>query len=283
MPDFFSKRNYLIILGLVFVSMAILTIHYREGESGPIHRLQRFTMAATAPVQAAVSNALQPIRDGWDYLAHFGDLKRENRDLKREIGELRQTVADLTSLKSENRRLRKMIDFKNKEHYPSIPAHVIGKPASNWRSSVVIDCGIKDGIEQGMPVVAAGTLVGQVTEVSQRAAKVTLLNDVQSGVSVQVERTSEVGIVKGQLRNQRLVLQYISRDSTIKQGDRIVTSGLGGLFPKGFYVGKVIKVSQSVYSLHKIVEVAVPVNFANLEEVLVVQYKGDFNFTQGSR
>ena len=283
MPEFFSKRNYLIILGLIFFSMAILTVHFREGENGPIHRLQRLVMAATAPAQMAVSSSLQPVRDGWNYLAHFGDIKRENRRLKTEIGELRQTVGELQSLKSENMRLRKIVKFKDKAEYASVPAHVIGKPSSNWRSSVVIDCGLNDGIDRGMPVVVGGTLVGQVTEVSGGAAKVTLLNDVQSGVSVQVRRTSEVGIVKGQLKNQRLVLQYISRDSSIKQGDKVVTSGLGGVFPKGLDVGKVLKVSQSVYSLHKIVEIAVPVNFADLEEVLVVEYKGGFDFSQGSR
>ncbi|MBS3908828.1 MAG: rod shape-determining protein MreC [Actinobacteria bacterium] len=283
MPEFFSKRNYLIILGLIFFGMAILTIHFREGEDGPIHRLQRLVMAVTAPAQMAVSSSLQPVRDGWDYLAHFGDIKRENRRLKTEVGELRRKVGALQSLKSENTRLRKIVKFKDKAEYASVPAHVIGKPSSNWRSSVIIDCGLDDGVDRGMPVVVGGTLVGQVTEVSGRAAKVTLLNDVQSGVSVQVRRTSEVGIVKGQLKNQRLVLQYISRDSSINQGDRVVTSGLGGVFPKGLEVGKVLKVSQSIYSLHKIVEIAVPVNFADLEEVLVIEYKSDFDFGRGSR
>jgi len=276
MPEFFNRRNYLIILGLVIISMTILTVHSREGENGVIHRAQRVVMAATSPLQAAVTTALQPIRDGWEYLIHFGDLKRENRELRKEVVELQRENTALRSLKGENDRLRRIIDLKEKEGYEGVAARAIGKPVSGWQSSIMVDRGLKDGIKRKMPVVVGGGLVGQVTEASQNVAKVTLLNDVQSGVSVQVKRTGEVGVVKGQLKNQRLVLQYISRDSDIKRGDHVVTSGLGGIFPKGIYVGKVIEVKQSVYSLHKIVEIASPVNFANLEEVLIIKHEPGF-------
>lgn len=278
MPEFFSRRNYLIIIGLIFISMAVLTIHFREGDDGIIHRAQRFAMAATAPLQAAVTVVLQPVRDGWDYLARFGDLKRENRELRTEVIELRGKLTATRSLKDENDRLRKIIGLKEKEDYQGIPAYVIGKPMSNWRSTVIVDRGLKDGVKRNMPAVVGGGLVGQVTEVSGSAAKVVLLNDIQSGVSVQVKRTGEVGVVKGQLKSQRLTLQYISRDSTIKKGDVVVTSGLGGIFPKGVYVGKVVSITQSSYSLYKVVEVAALFDLANLEEVFIIRHEPGFDF-----
>ncbi|MBE0446891.1 MAG: rod shape-determining protein MreC [Actinobacteria bacterium] len=280
MPDFFGRRNYLIILSLIFISIVILTIHFREGEDGVIHRAQRFVMAAISPLQAVAVAALQPTKDGWDYLVHFGDIKRENRELRREVVELRGKLASLRSLRDENSRLRNLIGFKEKEDYEGIPAHVIGKPMNNWWSSVIVDRGHKDGVRRNMPVVVGGGLVGQVVDVSQNAAKVLLLNDVESGVSVQVKRTGEVGLIKGQLKSKRLSLLYISRDSTIEQGDHIVTSGLGGIFPKGIYIGKVSKVRQTLYGLHLIVEIAAPVDFANLEEVFIIKYEPGFAFSR---
>ncbi len=282
MPEFFGRRNYLILFALIVLSMLILTIHYREGEDGLIHRAERLVMAAVSPLQTSVTNALTPVRDGWDYLAHFGDLKRENRHLKQEVAELRGQVFALQSLKNENSRLQSLIGFKDQAKYDTIPARVTGMPSSNWWSSVIIDKGVDDGIKRNMPVVAGGGLVGQVADASQRAAKVVLLNDVQSGVSVQVERTGEVGVIKGQLRDQRLILRYISKDSTIQNGDTVVTSGLGELFPKGIYVGKVVKVSLSSYGLYKDVEVNSPVDFTSLEEVLVIKHEPDFSFKEGN-
>lgn len=278
MPEFLNKRNYLILLGLIFISIVILTIHAREGENGLIHRASRFAMAATSPLQRVVTVVIAPVKDGWDYLIHFGDLKRENKALNREVIRLKDELGQLHGLKKENTRLQKLLEFKNKKQYGTVLAYVIGKPVSNWWSSVIVDGGLADGVQVGMPVVAGGGLVGQVADTSKNYAKVIFLNDTRSGVSVQIKRTGEVGVIKGQLKNERLVLKYISRESTIKRGDVVETSGLGGVFPKGIYVGRVVEVKQSDYSLYKYVEVNSPANFATLEEVLVVKEKPKTSF-----
>lgn len=282
MPEFFGRRNYLILFGLIFISMLILTIHFREGQDGPIHRAQRLVLAATAPLQAAVTTALTPVRDGWDYLAHFGELKRENRELKKEVSALKSELFARHGLEAENDRLRKLIDFKQKQTYDTVAANVIGMPENNWWSSIIVDKGLSSGVKHNMPVIAGGGLVGQVSDSSSEVSKVVLLNDVQSGVSVQVQRSGEVGVIKGQLKDKRLTLQYISRDSDIKNGDIIVTSGLGGIFPKDLYIGKVVTVRQSVYSLYKTVEVEPPVDFSNIEEVLILKYDPGVSITEGN-
>ena len=282
MPDFFNRRNYLVLLVLILISMLILTIHFREGENGIIHRMQRLVMTAVSPIQGVVTTAVSPIGDGWDYLVHFGDLKRENRKLKQEVSKLKGEVFALRGLKNENARLQGLVGFKNQGGYETIAAHVIGMPTSNWWSSVVIDKGFVDGVRRNMPVIAGGGLVGQVAEVSRDASKIMLLNDAQSGVSVQVQQTGEVGIIKGQLRGENLALRFISRDSSIAKGDVIVTSGLGGLFPKGIYVGKVASVKQSALSLYKIVEVAPATDFSQLEEVLIIKNESGFAFKEGN-
>jgi len=282
MPEFFNRRNYLILIGLIFLSMIIVTVHFREGENGPLHRAQRLMMTLTAPVQSVVSTTFLPVKDGWDYLVHFGELKRENRELNEEVKKLQSQLRALQGLEKENERLRELMDFEKQASYEAVTAHVIGMPTGNWWSSIVVDRGLEDGVERNMPVVAGGGLVGQVVEVSKNASKVALLNDAQSGVSVQVERTGEVGVIKGQLKDRRLQLKYISRDSSVREGDVVLTSGLGEIFPKGLYVGKVAKVRQSAYSLYKVVEVATPVDFLKIEEILIIKHKPVFYTEEGN-
>jgi len=281
MPEFFNRRNYVILIGLIFISMVIVTIHFREGENGPLHRAQRLTMTLTSPVQSAVTTILLPVKDGWDYLIHFGDLKRENRELNKEVKKLQSELRALRGLEKENERLRGLMDFKSQANYETMAAQVIGMPTGNWWSSIVVDKGLDHGVERNMPVIAGGGLVGQVVEVSRQASKVALLNDAQSGVSVQIERTGEVGVIKGQLKDRRLQLKYISRDSAVHEGDIVLTSGLGEIFPKGLYVGKVAKVRQSAYSLYKVVEVATPVDFLKIDEILIIKHKPVFYTEEG--
>jgi rod shape-determining protein MreC len=173
-------------------------------------------MSVTAPIQSTVTNIVSPVKDGWDYLVHFGQLTRENRELREQLSELRSEVSDLKSLKGENARLRKLVDLKKAKPFKITTARVIGMPSNNWWSSVVIDKGIQDGIKTGMSAIAGGGLVGQVADVSQHSAKIVLINDTDSGVSVQVQRTGEVGVIRGQLKSTKLTLSYVSRDSTIR-------------------------------------------------------------------
>jgi rod shape-determining protein MreC len=261
--------------------MIILTVHFREGEDGPIHRAQRAVLAATSPLQAVVATTLSPVRDGWDYLIHFGELTRENRRLSAEVALLKGKVFELESLKQENARLRTLAGFEKEHKIKSIAAHVVGMPTSNWWSSVIVDRGSSDGVRRNMPVLAGGGLVGQVSDAASSVSKIILLNDVQSGVSVQDQRTGEIGVIKGQLKDKTLSIQYISRDSLIHKGDAIITSGLGGVFPKGIYVGRVSAVQESTYSLYKVVNVESPVDFTNMDEVLIIDKAANFFFKEG--
>ena len=133
----------------------------------------------------------------------------------------------------------------------------------------MLDKGISDGVRKGMAVVTPLGVVGQVVAVTARTAKVLLLTDANSGIDVLVQRTRSRGIVSGSLENG-VVLKYVKRSEDIQEGDRLITSGTDGVFPKGMMVGTVIKVSKQHIGLFQSIEVLPAVQAARVEEVLVV-------------
>ena len=153
-------------------------------------------------------------------------------------------------------------------------ASIIANSGSSWFKSCLLDKGSADGVRKGMAVVTPLGVVGQVVAVTARTAKVLLLADPNSGVDVLVQRTRARGIVSGSLDNGT-ILKYVKRSEDIQEGDRLVTSGFDGVFPKGMVVGTVIKVRKQTLGLFQHIEVMPAVNLARTEEVLIV--KADAN------
>jgi rod shape-determining protein MreC len=254
---------------LVILSVAILTLYFREGSNGFLHRVQRYTVNIVVPLQAGISRAVSPIKSAFRFVAEIGSLRAKNQGLEKENKKLKTEIVSLRLMKKENERLRKLVGFKEKTDFTTIPAHVIGKSSTDWQAAIVLDKGSDDGVEKNMPVVVDSGLVGQVIDSSPKACRVQLITDQKSGVGVQMLSTGETGVLQGQI-NGELKINFISKDSKAKKGDEVVTSGLGGVFPKGLYVGKVKKIARRPYSLFKEIDVESSVEFVKLEEVLII-------------
>lgn len=171
---------------------------------------------------------------------------------------------------SENNRLKTLLDFKKKLSYVTVACRVIGRDPSNWANTIIVDKGIRDGIKIDSPVLYVDGLVGRVIELGESISKVILITDFNSRVVALVERTRQVGVVYGMNKNI-CKLKYIPLDSDIKVGDKIVSSGLGGVYPKGLLVGEVISVGKESdrLSLYAIVR---PSQYLDkLEEVFVIK------------
>ena len=153
-------------------------------------------------------------------------------------------------------------------------ASIIANSGSSWFKSCLLDKGSADGVRKGMAVVTPLGVVGQVVAVTARTAKVLLLADPNNGVDVLVQRTRARGIVSGSLDNGT-ILKYVKRSEDIQEGDRLVTSGFDGVFPKGIVVGTVIKARKQTLGLFQHIEVMPAVSLARTEEVLIV--KADIN------
>ncbi len=197
-----------------------------------------------------------------------GELKQENKRLKQEIKVLEQKVVELQETAQENERLRGLLSFK-KENYSTIPAQVIGESSNNWRKVIIINKGEDDGLVEDMVVVTKEGLVGRVTGVGLGSSRVMLIIDFNSKVAAFVQRTREQGVVEGITCSCEM--RYIDKYSNIRKGDMIISSGKGGIYPKGLIIGKVDALNEDVNKLQLKAAVSPAVDFCRLEEVLCLK------------
>jgi rod shape-determining protein MreC len=236
----------------------------------------RFSSGVRVAVVQAVSPLVKIERAFFDFFANVRgvwdtrrSLKRENLLLKKKVKSLSSELFSLRALKNENERFRRLLAFKNSSAYALMPAQIIGRDTIHWYSSVIIDKGLADGVSPGMAVLCEEGLVGRVIEAGASTSKILLIVDRRSRVGGMIERTREMGIVEGTSFNT-CRLDYMPRQSQARPGDEVITSGLGEIYPKGLHIGKIAKVNEDEYGFYKYADVLPGVDFAKLEEVLVL-------------
>lgn len=201
-------------------------------------------------------------------------LALENDALRKRVKELERENMLLRDVKSENERLRRLLDFTNSRGKELIPARIIGRDTRSWYSSIIIDRGSGNGVTSGMPVVSEAGVVGKVIEAAPTVSKVLLIVDKRSRVGGIIKRTREMGLVEGTSFNT-CRLNFLPRRTDARPGDRVLTSGLGGVYPKGLYIGEIERVYEGEYGLYKYADLSPGVNFATIEEVHVMIERGD--------
>ena len=267
MIDFIRQHQVLLTsLFCLLISLYILgaasTGRLKADPVGPL------LLGSMRPLQIGLQSIVVGVRRIRERFRALNGLRLENQGLKRQIVEMEARIEGLLEAEVTNRRLQELLDLKTRVPGRSVSAAVIGNSASTWFQSLTIDKGKDDGIRKGMAVISSVGIVGQVVAVAPRSAKVLLITDRSSGVDVISQRSRARGIVSGSL-DDGPVMQYVKRDEDIQKGDRLITSGLDGIFPKGLLVGTVGKVRKESHGHFQHVEVALAVNPARIEEVLV--------------
>ena len=239
-----------------------------------------------APVSSqSVSLVLSPFQQGvsWisDELRHVTEavwematLYEQNKMLRNEVEQLRGINLQANEALAENERLRNMIGYKQSAHqFDMVAARVIGRESDTWSRMIVIDRGTMSGIANDMPVVTPQGLVGRVVEAGLNSSKVQLILDPRSSVGTIVQRAESrvTGIVQGDMDNPTMPqMVNIPKNADVVEGDVIVTSGFGGVYPKGIIVGLVSSLKNDAGGLLKIGVLEAAVDFQKLEDVLVI-------------
>ncbi len=222
-----------------------------------------------APVQATVRGLAGGIGSVVDRYALSVGAHREAGELRQEVAELKRELLAVEEVAQENRRLRALLEFKESTDLALEPARVVGRSASAWFRTIVLDQGSGDGVAVDSPVVTPAGVIGRVYEVSPSASRVLLITDPSSAVDAIVQRTRAQVVVEGRLGSTCRLL-YLARGDDAAVGDRVVTSGLGGVFPKGLLLGEITQVDATLGDVFQRAELAPSADFARLEEVFIV-------------
>lgn len=260
---------------LVVLSLALITLYFREADGGLVHRVQDGALRVVSPLQEGSARAIEPFRDGWNWVADLFDAKAENERLRAEVEDLRAAVAEELTTQAENEELRALLEMRRAPIFPDgvelVPARVIARSTTAWYSTVTIDVGRDHGVQEFDAVVNGQGLVGRVESVKATASQVQLITDQQSFVDAMVVPSQAEGLVAGSVTGT-VSLQFVDKSEDVRGGQFVVTSGRQGSIPvRGIPIGQVESVGAEEVELYQSITVLPSVDFRKLDIVMVVR------------
>jgi rod shape-determining protein MreC len=276
MAEFRSRIRFsflvVLLIAVATVSMVVDRRALRSGGrdvpawAGPV-------VDAAVPVRKALALPVDLVRGAWSrYVALIG-VREESERLRHELARLEEENLQLREALVASGRLERIAEMRDDFDVPMLPAELVGSDVSPWFRSVLLDRGRSDGVRSGMPVISEQGLVGLVTATSGGAAKTMLLLDRQTAIDGTVQRSRARGIVRGR-GDERLEFEFVARGGDVQLGDLVITSGLGGVYPKGLLIGRVSAVSEPGTKLLSTASLEPAVDFGRLEQAFVMLRRG---------
>lgn len=281
-------RPLIIALFVLLLSAGLILLD----NQGLLLPLERFAVQFIAPLQEGASRVVRGVRSIPVGFASAQRLRQENQELRAEVDILRSLVITLHETEDENRSLREQLGFSQENRsYDLLPAQVIGRDPDSFVQTIVINRGTRDGVREGKVVVAAGHitstvvnpaqtpayermvvqgLVGRVTEAGPNYARILLISDLSSSINVYTQGAHTEGMLEGQGRGG-MMLTYVRQGEQLAANDVLLTSGLGGGFPRSLAVGVVTKVETRDQATFQTATVAPLVDLARVDVVYVIR------------
>ncbi len=276
-PKQSEKRNYkttYVFIALVTISFSCLLFSTR----GFVINFGDIGASVFSGLRNGIYTVNSFFQRTFTSIHELADLQKEYKELLDRLERYEQLERDVADIRQENIHLKEQLGFSESLQFRHIPAQIIGKDPDNLYSALVINKGVKQGISRNMPVVAyqdgVEGLVGKVVQVGRSESLVMPLFDSSCFVSARLAQTLYEGIVSGQRdENKPLTMQYIKKRAKeeIQYGDLVITSGLGGVFPRGINIGRVSKILYQEYDTSLTIELEPIIDFSRLEYVFVLQ------------
>jgi rod shape-determining protein MreC len=257
----------------IFVLLSLLLLSLSSGEGQEWNPAEKIAVEIAAPFQRLFTGTVSLVRDIWRNYFFLVQTRQENLLLKRRIDLLEIENSKYQELLLANQRLRNLLRFQENTNESLLAARVIGWDSSGLYKSIILDKGKSDGLTGNMPVVNSEGVVGRIVSISPNYAQALLITDQNSAIDGLVQSSRARGMLKGG-GSGGCYFDYVIKTCEIETGERIVTSGLGGIFPKGLSLGTVKEINDSPNMLFKEVRVIPAVDFSKLEEVLIVLSSG---------
>lgn len=258
----------------------ILLISAQVTSKSGVPLLELVTFGAFSELQRAASALTGGVHNAWTGYANLRGVRSENEQLKRQLGVLQVQLQQERAAAQRTHELEALLGFQRQLAVKTVAASVIGAGASPDFRTATINRGSGDGLKTNMAVIAPTGVVGRIVTLTPRASKVQLLVDRNAGAGALVERSRAQGVVLGS-GEELLRMEYVSDVADVKAGDTIITSGIDGIYPKGFVIGKVESVDKG-NGIYKIIHVRPSADFNRLEDVLVVTTPPDATPAEGA-
>jgi rod shape-determining protein MreC len=264
-----------VVGGLVLLSLILITISFRSPTGGAFHGIESAGATVLRPFEVAAERVARPFQDAYGYFRGLVHAKNENTKLQEQVNRLRQLVLQGESARQENEQLRAALSYIDGPRFPKdyhgVNARIISW-ATEFDQRVAISAGLGAGIRQDTPIVTRAGLVGRVTDLNGSAAQVTLIIDENSFVPALDVNTRAIGLIRHGQGEGSLILDRVTKDRNIQDGDIIVTAGTRSrqypsLFPRGIPIGVVTSVGQSDTAPYKQVQIDPFVDFSSLDAV----------------
>ena len=266
-----KKRNEAIGV-IITIIVLILLVFLSNLQIEKISYVENTFSKIVMPIQSGFTYIKNKLQGNNEYFSSLETTKKENSELKQKNNELEERLRQLEMIESENKTLKEYLNLSELyKQYKTVPAYIINKDTSNYSKVFVINVGSKSGIEKNMTVIAAEGLVGHVISVTDETAKVQTIIDSSNIVSATLENSSDNVICRGLLENRKLKGTYVSTTTTLSQSEKVYTSGMGGIYPKGIYIGTIKNISETKNITDRYFELETAVDFDNLETVLVIK------------
>lgn len=264
------KKYLAVIVAFILIAVSLVILSQSLRRPGSPGIMKKLVFEVTAPVERGIHSSVDSVGGAWKRYLFLVGLEEENRELRKTIAALQSEVNYYREMSLEGSRLRKVLALEDSTVYPTIAARVVGNEGSSPFRTILINRGTRDGVKDGLPVISPDGVVGRVIEASWNYAKILLVTDYNSNIDALIQGSRAQGILQG--GGQRLSrLKYVQRTEDVKVGETVVTSGLGGMFPKGLMLGTVARADKKDPGLFQTIEVVPSVDFSKIEEVLVLQ------------
>ncbi len=260
-----KKISFLIFFGILIVILSLLFSESKGSFSGVDSGISRVFQ----PIGIVFSDVSGDVKDLLVNLTNIGDLEKENKKLRLEVNGLQSKNAMMTADIQENESLKRALGFKDNSGFQTVAASITFFDPTNVRESIVIDKGAKDGIKPKMAATSEGFLIGRVTDVYANSAKILLITDPLSDVPAQIPDINADGLVQGQI-GMGIIMNQIQQDAALQEGQNVITSGLGGGYPKGLLIGKIENITKQNNSIFQSASIRTQIDFNTLERVQII-------------
>ena len=276
MPDFWRRLGAPIAFGILALLTTVTMVSDRRAirdEAADLPWWQSLLLEVTVPVQKVLLAPVDAASSAWTRYVDLVGVRDENDRLRERLRELEDANLQFREALVASGHLERIASMRDDFEVEMLPAEIVGLDVSPWFRSVLVDRGHGHGVRSGSPVLTDQGVVGLVTATSANAARAMLLLDRQSAIDGVVQRSRARGVVRGTGTGE-LEFEFVVRGSDVREGDVVITSGMGGVFPKGLRIGVVRSVSDPGGRLLQTAVLAPAVDFGRLEQTFVMLHRG---------